>query len=73
MEWYLRQAECLRRELKDLSLKDNDWVFKSWDQDGVEIVKVHYLDIVWNVVKIAVVIVVYTPILLWQIRFQIFE
>jgi len=43
-ERYIRQAKRLRRELKDVSLDDNEWLLKSWDQDGVGIVKVHCLD-----------------------------
>ena len=42
MELYFKGEEKLRNELKQISLEDHNWSLKSWDQDGVGVLKVYY-------------------------------
>lgn len=41
MERYHAQAEKLKRDLKDSDLDDHKWELRSWDQDGVGVVKLY--------------------------------
>jgi ribosomal protein S27E len=41
MEFYFKGEEKLRNELKQISLEDHNWSLKSWDQDGVGVLKVY--------------------------------
>ena len=41
MQWYVKEEERLRYELKQLCLEDHLWFLKSWDQNGVGVIKVH--------------------------------
>lgn len=44
MECYVKQVGRLQIELKEVSLDDHEWILKSWDQDGVGIVKLHCVE-----------------------------
>jgi hypothetical protein len=39
MDMYLAQVDKLKRDLRDSDLDDHKWELRSWNQDGVEIVK----------------------------------
>jgi hypothetical protein len=41
MQWYSRGEKKLQHELKQICLDDHSWFLKSWDLNGVDIVKVH--------------------------------
>ena len=42
----MKGKERLRHELKQLCLEDHSWFPKSWDQNGIGIVKVHCVECV---------------------------
>jgi hypothetical protein len=46
MQWYVKGEERLKHELKQLCLEDHLWFLKSWDHNGVGVVKVHCVEYV---------------------------
>jgi hypothetical protein len=44
MDKYILEEENLRRKLKGISLEDHDWKLKSFDHNGVGVVKIYCLD-----------------------------
>ena len=43
IKWYMRAADKLRSDLKQISLDDHAWTLKSWNHEGVGVVKIFYV------------------------------